>query len=369
MKIAFVQTYPLYRDLELLSAREWHAVENRDKWMPAILASEGHEVELWGVGNEAVEYRYQRESLGQYPIRIFEVTNRYKKSKKDYSTHLIEYAPNFDADLVILKGVDGGAGIKLLDEYIIPQNKPFIFVIGGKYYNQYIPQAAGIFYETKEQKELLMNPPWYYMHKKVPEEKLFWLPKSIDTELFKPYNSIAKEFDVISAGRLIPRKNHEALGVLSNYLTVALVGDGPLHDEIKSRYPEIELVGSVPNGEISKQLNRGKVFFHTGYGDFFPRVIAEAMASGLPCVAFQNYISEEVLPGNCGIRVQQEDYVEAIYAMVHSGNDKLAEYAENARLFAVHNFGIYSSQKPMQAMLQFLESSRSLNIDMGAEIA
>lgn len=369
MKIAFVQTYPIYHDHDR-STQNWLNLENRDKWMPTILQNEGFEVELWGVADQTSGHSYYHPQLGTVPIKLFESSRKHKKTKHDSSDELIDYAQTFDADLFVLKGVDGGAGIKLLDDYILQEKKPFIFVIGGKFYNKYVPKASGIFYETSFQKEKLMYSGWKLTHRSIDEDKLVHLPKSINTDLFKPRPDVEKVYDVISAGRLIPHyKNYDALGKLSEHLNVALIGDGPIKDELASKYPKLDLIGHVSHGAMPEYLNRAKLFFHTGQRDYFPRVIPEAMAAGLPAIGFEEIISQEVIPENCGLRVPENNFITPIKNLLDD-TDRLAYYAENAREYIVDQFGIYSSLNPMKEMLQRLnvnsidENFTNLNINL-----
>lgn len=353
MKIAFIQTYPIYHDFQM-TASKWLNLENRDKWMPGILADEGYEVELWGIALESSQHKYQNEYFPSFPIHLFKVSKRHKKTKKDFSLNLVEYAKEFDADLYFLKGVDGGAGLTLLREYLLPAKKPFVFIIGGKFYNKYVPRANGIFYETPQQKQQLVHPGLAFIHKKVEEQKLALLPKSIDTNLFRPMDRIRKEYDIISAGRLISHyKNYDPLGKLSNRFNVALIGDGPLKEHLQSKYPNLKLLGHIPHTNMPEYLNKAHIFFHTGMRDFFPRVIPEAMAAGLPCVGFNDIISADVIPDDCGLRVDTHNFSNAIQQLLNQ-EEKVSNYSKNAREYVTNHFGMTSSREPMLTMIKQL---------------
>ncbi len=149
-------------------------------------------------------------------------------------------------------------------------------------------------------------------------------------------------------------KKYDALGKLSEHLNVALIGDGPMKNELASKYPKIDLFGYVTHEQMPAYLNLGRLFFHTGQRDFFPRVIPEAMAAGLPAIGFEHIISEEVIPKNCGLRVPEDNFITPIKNLLDD-TGRLAYYTENARALTVDRFGIYSSRNPMKDMLQRLD--------------
>lgn len=357
MKIAFVQTYPVYHDL--MSVDQWLKLDNRDKWMPGILAGDSqHLVEMWGTAQMRRSAHYEHQDFSSFPIELFPVSKQYRNSKFDYSDAMVSHARSFQPDLVFLKGVDGGTGIHLLNRYLLKEDIPFIFVVGGKFYNRYVPKASGVLYETEFQKNRLMNPGWKFWRKPIPESKLIQLPKSINTHRFAPVQGVEKEFDIVSVGRLISNyKNYDPLGELSKRYKVAIIGDGPMKTELAAKYPKLHLPGFIPNHEIPEFLNKGRLFFHAGLNDFFPRVIPEAMACGIPCIGFAEAIAEEVIPDRCGLRISTSDYQRDIDELL-SDRDKLHTFSVNARQYAVDQFGLYSSREPMYTMLDRIQSRR-----------
>lgn len=352
MRVAFVQTYPIYHDL--LSTDAWLARANRDRWMPGVLANMGPEVELWAADHTTSMHRSTFEGFGAYPIRLFESVPWSRQTKKHYSDALVDHARRFDADLYILKGTDGGVGVHLIRQYLQPAHKPFVFVIGGKFYTRHVPEAALVFYETEAQRQALRHPGWRIWRRPVPDDRLLHLPKSIDTELFRPMPDVRKEWDIVSVGRLIERyKSYDALGALAEEFDVAVVGGGPAADTLQTTYPQVDWVGKVPNREVPIFLNRGRTFMHAGLNDYFPRVIAEAAACGLPCFGFAEAIADDVIPPGCGRRLPRSNYAPLIREVLQDETMRRA-MSTNARRYAVESLGMYSSRAPQQEMLERL---------------
>lgn len=352
MRVAFIQTYPIYHDL--LSTEAWLARENRDRWMPGVLADMGPTVELWGADHTSSTHRSTLDDLGAYPIRLFESVAWSRATKKHYSEALVQHAHRFDADVHILKGTDGGVGEHLIRQYLQPAGKPFVFVIGGKFYTRHVPEAELVFYETEAQRDELRHPGWRFWRRPVSDDRLLRLPKSIDTDRFRPMPDVAPEWDIVSVGRLIDRyKSYDALGALADEFDVAVAGGGPAADALQAQYPQVDWVGPIPHRDVPQFLNRGRTFMHAGLNDYFPRVIAEAAACGLPCFAFAAAIAADVVPPECGRRLPQTGYAPLIREVL-TDDARLGTMGANARRYAVTNLGKFSTQAPQQEMLQRL---------------
>ena len=353
MRVAFIQTYPIYHDF--LSTESWLERMNRDRWMPGIVSRLGHEVELWAGATEAGSYQSELDGFGSYPIRVFETTSTGKRTKHHFSDGLIEYARIFEPDVCILKGVDGGIGDTFLKRYLLPERKTFVFVIGGKYYSRYVPDAHVVFYETEAQRERLVSGQMWRFRRAVATESLIRLEKSIDTDVFRPIPDAENRWDVISVGRLISNyKNYQALGVLSDALRVAVIGGGPAEDELKKKYPKVDWLGAVPNDSLAFLLSQATVFMHAGLRDYYPRVLAEAAACGLPCVAFAGAIKEDVLPVERGVRLDTRDFVRPVTELCRDSG-RLEWMRRNNREFAERSLGKFSSEGVLVEMLDRVE--------------
>jgi len=343
MKIVYVQSYPIYHDGH--SLEEWVKLENRDKWMPALTSVLGHNTELWCAGKKSSTHTYCWDDRTTITIRVFKSDPKFGNSKRDHCKEMVNYARLSDTDLFFLKGVDGAVGLQLLKKHILPKNIPFVFIVGGEFQSPYNNKAYSILCETEYQLELLKaDQPWYKtLFGNKSNSNSYILPKSVDTSLFSPDPDKIKKWDVISMGRLIPYyKDYSALESLSHTCSVAMIGDGPEANSLKKKMPQITWLGYVPNHKIPTYLVKARCFFHTSLNDFFPRVIPEAAACGLPVIAFQDAIKEDVLPNKIGLRVNKETVNQQILRLL-TDEDKLRKMSEKARIQSIKRWNKQST--------------------------
>jgi glycosyltransferase involved in cell wall biosynthesis len=353
MTLVYLQSYPIYHDL--ISADGWIALENRDKWMPAITAECGHEVEIWGVSDHDRVVTYPWKEGVSVTIRLFKADHTPAKSKHHRSSGMLAHADKHPAEYYIIKGIDGGAGVHLINKHIKPANKPFAIVIGGKCTSPYLHLAHAIFYESDVQIPEITAPYWTHTGRKRSSAHLIKLPKSVDTERFKPMPEVEKVNDLISAGRLISYyKNYDDLFTLSHELRVAFIGGGPLLDENRTRWPQVNWYGSVPNTEVASYLNTSRAFFYPSKRDYFPRAIVEAAACGLPVLCFDDHVGADVVPDHVGLRLAKTGFREAVGSLFED-YERLQQMGANARLHALQNYGKESSRGAVETLLSLLK--------------
>lgn len=122
---------------------------------------------------------------------------------------------------------------------------------------------------------------------------------------------------VVMVGRLADGKGHSILldavsSLRDTEMSVCIVGDGPLYADLEQAIAERELVDSVFltgfRDDVARVLAASDVLVLPSFREGTPRVITEAMASGLPVVATDIAgIPEQVADGESGYLIPPGD--------------------------------------------------------------
>jgi glycosyltransferase involved in cell wall biosynthesis len=114
-----------------------------------------------------------------------------------------------------------------------------------------------------------------------------------DPDLRKAWGATDQSQVMISVGRMAPEKNleqvlktFEALKLLGTDLKLVMVGDGPLREQFQLKYPEIIFPGMLVQSELAKYYASADLFVFPSQTETFGNVTLEALASGIPVLAF-----------------------------------------------------------------------------------
>jgi L-malate glycosyltransferase len=138
----------------------------------------------------------------------------------------------------------------------------------------------------------------------IPEEKVYYLPFGIDTEIFSPADNFqkpnGKHIEIFSNRGFFPVYDNVtlirgfALAHAKNPdLRLALKGEGPLEQEARDLVASLRLSEVVTfrkktsYAEVPNDYRAADIFITTSISDGTPVSILEAMASSLPCIATQ----------------------------------------------------------------------------------
>lgn len=154
--------------------------------------------------------------------------------------------------------------------------------------------------------------------------------RGVDTRIFNAEGRRKKqpEKTIITVGRVSKDKNLDDFCKIRGYRKI-LVGDGPYLKTLKAKYPDVRYTGYVAHRELKNIYTKADIFVFPSKLDTFGLVILEAMACGLPVVAYNvPSPSDIVLDGHTGhLGDDLEENIERVF-------DKLDDFSENARKYA-----------------------------------
>ncbi len=171
-------------------------------------------------------------------------------------------------------------------------------------------------------------------------ENVFRLPRAVDTLMFDPAKRDPElrrawgvgddGLAVIYLGRIAPEKNLElavrAFRELQKRQPEARfvwVGDGPSRQKLAQENPDFVFCGVQRGANVARHFASGDLFLFPSRTETFGNVTLEAMASGLPTVAFDYGAAREYLrDGTHGAAIRDGDDEGFVAAAAHLGNDR-----------------------------------------------
>lgn len=107
---------------------------------------------------------------------------------------------------------------------------------------------------------------------------------------------------LLHVGRLAPEKNvelalraHALLRRMRLDCQMLVVGDGPLRARLQRQYPEVRFLGVLRGDDLSRCYASADAFLFPSLSDTFGNVTLEAMASGLPVLAFDTAAAGDLI--------------------------------------------------------------------------
>jgi glycosyltransferase involved in cell wall biosynthesis len=136
-------------------------------------------------------------------------------------------------------------------------------------------------------------------------ERLHVVGRGVDTDLFSPARrsaALRRQWDVrdddavaLYVGRLAAEKNlatvltaFESLRDAHGWIRLVLVGDGPIRAELEQRFPLAIFAGHRSGEDLAAHYASADLFLFPSQTETYGNVTTEAMASGLPVVAFDH---------------------------------------------------------------------------------
>lgn len=121
--------------------------------------------------------------------------------------------------------------------------------------------------------------------------RLLTWTRGVDRSIFNPSYANKEKLGLkyptyTYVGRVSSEKNIEAFLNLDLDGDKLVIGDGPLLESLKRRYPEVKFVGKKQGVELAEYISSSDVHVFTSRFDTFGVVILEAMACGVPTAAY-----------------------------------------------------------------------------------
>lgn len=124
------------------------------------------------------------------------------------------------------------------------------------------------------------------------DTQLFNLQKR-DLQLRASWGADEKTKVLISVGRMAPEKNldkvlqsYDALRSRGAPVKLVMVGDGPLREQFRQKYPDIIFPGMLVQSDLAAYYASADLFVFPSQTETFGNVTLEALASGIPVLAF-----------------------------------------------------------------------------------
>lgn len=158
--------------------------------------------------------------------------------------------------------------------------------------------------------------------------------RGVDAELFQPMEEVGRDFlglkrpIFLTVARLAVEKNLPAFLDLDLPGSKLVVGDGPLLDSLRRRYPNAHFAGKQVGEALARHYAASDVFVFPSRTDTFGLVLLEALACGLPVAAYPVPGPLDVI-GEGGSGCLDEDLRKAAIAALDIPRTECRRYALN----------------------------------------
>jgi glycosyltransferase involved in cell wall biosynthesis len=177
------------------------------------------------------------------------------------------------------------------------------------------------------------------------DTKLFNISKR-DTSLRSSWGATDDTKVLISVGRMAPEKNldqvlktYEALKVTGLAFKLVMVGDGPLKEQFQKRYPEIIFPGMLSQSNLAAYYASSDLFIFPSQTETFGNVTLEALASGIPVLAFDCAAARDWVQTGVNGWLVAENNPEGFAAQavtIFNSKDLLEKITQSTRQQVVH---------------------------------
>lgn len=242
------------------------------------------------------------------------------------STALLERIDTDEPDLVVFKGM----GYRLTTWLAANSRRPFrfAFIVGGTARDTLEPLASYVLAESEQQISQYFRP-------RISDCSVAILPKTLLPSDFREGEE--KRYDIVSVGSLTVRKNHRELVPLFRDYRVAIIGDGPLLQELRAKAADcgdhVYMPGNLSRSQVLDVIAHSRLMVHPATMEGVPRVLAESFACGVPVVALRSAIRGSIQEGVHGFLVTRKELIPTVRELLADPKG-LAEMGREAREWA-----------------------------------
>lgn len=209
-------------------------------------------------------------------------------------------------------------------------------------------QCDRVYVPTQKMKESLSQIGIFNSHMKIWKRGLnrrVFSTQKRDVNCLRKLTGNAKQ-NLLFASRLVWEKNLETLINISKEIekrnlpyNLIVAGDGYAREELELRMPEAFFLGNLSQAELGVLYASADVFVFPSVSETYGNVVAEAMASGLPCVIANGGGTVEFIKngfnGFLCKPTEAEDYLEKVEDIL--SNDQLKEQFINEGFNQIKN--------------------------------
>jgi glycosyltransferase involved in cell wall biosynthesis len=153
------------------------------------------------------------------------------------------------------------------------------------YFRWFHGKSKTVFVPTRDMKKHLEN-------KRFKNVNIF--TRGVDSRIFNPNRRSKNDSYIICVSRVSKEKGLDDFCKLK-YIRKVLVGDGPYLNELKKKYPDVEMIGKKEGAELAKWIANADVFVFPSKADTFGIVILESISCGTPVAAYEQPGPKEVI--------------------------------------------------------------------------
>lgn len=189
---------------------------------------------------------------------------------------------------------------------------------------------------------------WIRRHYRIAPEKINVVPNYVDTSLFRPLPGVEKDFDVVSVGRLVPKKRFALLlaALAGSGLKVRIIGagkeEGRLREFAASNRIDLTVTQRLVHAALPAELNRAKIYADVASWEGHPKALIEAMACGCACVGADSPgIKNLITDMHTGLAVDSEPgHIRSAVERLLSDRSLREALGSRARKHAEHFFSL-----------------------------